>query len=106
MLSTAADCPVRPIVRRTEPGCCTTSCPSTVAVPPSGDTRVDRMLMSVVLPAPFGPSRAKIVPRSTVRSSDASTGVPANDLRRPRTSIAGGCGCRVMVSIPILMWMT
>src|SRR5262245_31348040 len=39
------------------------SWPSTVTVPALGLTMPQTMLISVVLPAPFGPSRAKISPR-------------------------------------------
>jgi len=54
-----------------------TSMPSTAAVPASGLARVVRILTVVVLPAPFGPTRAKIVPRATVsvRLSSALTRV-------------------------------
>ena len=40
------------------------SCPATTAVPLVGGTSVVNMRMSVLLPAPFGPSRPKISPLS------------------------------------------
>ena len=62
--------------------------------PKVGRDSVERMRRSVVLPAPFGPSRPKIEPRATsnVRSSRARTGgSPARvyNLTRPRTPMAG-----------------
>ena len=42
----------------------------------------------VVLPAPFGPSRAKIVPSATSRSMPSSTTLSPYDLRSPPTMIA------------------
>jgi hypothetical protein len=43
------------------------SWPSTVTVPPLALTMPQMMLISVVLPAPFGPSSAKISPRRISR---------------------------------------
>ena len=56
--STAANWPASPMRLRTATGSRTTSMPATVAVPPSGRSSVARTRISVVLPAPFGPSRA------------------------------------------------
>ncbi len=44
--------------------------------------------MVVVLPEPFAPSSAKIVPRPTVKSMPSRTCVAPNDLRRPVTAMA------------------
>ena len=55
-------------------GSATTSTPATHAEPAVGMTRVVSMPMVVVLPAPFGPSRPKISPRPTSRSSDSTAG--------------------------------
>jgi hypothetical protein len=52
------------------------SCPSTATVPVVGVTIPQMMLISVVLPAPFGPSRAKISPRRMVRSTLFSASNP------------------------------
>jgi hypothetical protein len=45
------------------------SWPSTLTVPALGVTMPQTMLMSVVLPAPLGPSSAKISPRRMSRST-------------------------------------
>jgi hypothetical protein len=37
------------------------------------DSSVDRIFTTVVLPAPFEPSRAKMLPRSTSKSTPCST---------------------------------
>lgn len=46
--------------------------PATRASPESGRERVVRILMVVDLPAPLGPSRAKMDPLATVRFSPSS----------------------------------
>src|SRR5262249_40852527 len=48
---------------------------------------VERILTSVVLPAPFEPSRAKMLPRATSRSMPRSTSRSPNDFSRPCTWI-------------------
>ena len=48
-----------------------TSKPKTRAVPDVGRSSVVKILMSVVLPAPFGPSRPKNSPGATSRSMPA-----------------------------------
>src|SRR5260221_13003762 len=45
------------------------SCPAAVTVPVVGVTMPHTMLMSVVLPAPFGPRSAKISPFTMSRST-------------------------------------
>ena len=55
----------RPVRRRTSRGCEATSKPATRALPSVGRSRVESMRTVVVLPAPFGPSRPKIVPGRT-----------------------------------------
>ena len=73
--STAENSPVTPIAARTPSGSAT----SVVAGRPPRSGRpsaaisVERILIIVVLPAPLGPSRAKIVPSATVRSMPSST---------------------------------
>src|ERR1700754_3529118 len=47
------------------------------------------MRTAVVLPAPLGPSNAKIVPSATSRSTPSSTACSPNDFRSPVTTIAG-----------------
>ena len=48
------------MLRRTCAGALTMSKPATVAVPSEGSSSVVSILMVVLLPAPFGPSRPKI----------------------------------------------
>ncbi len=67
--STAANCPVRLIDCLTPTGSARRSCPAMVAVPASGRSRVARIRTIVVLPAPFGPSRASTEPVSTASST-------------------------------------
>ena len=50
---------------------------------------VARMRTKVVLPAPFGPSSPRTVPRSTVRLTPVSALVEPNALVIPKTSIMG-----------------
>ncbi|MNF07490.1 hypothetical protein D3C80_2076780 [compost metagenome] len=59
-----------------------------MAVPPSYLSSVVRILTIVVLPAPLEPSRAKISPRFTSKSTPFRTSVSLKDFRRPFTSIA------------------
>ncbi len=64
--------------------CVTTSSPSTHARPADGASSVVRILMSVVLPAPFGPRRPNSSPGRTSRSTSrrATKSGPADDRRR------------------------
>src|SRR3954454_13681080 len=48
------------------------------------------MRISVVLPAPFGPSRPKTMPSGTSRSTPARAVVEPNRLTTPPTRTAGG----------------
>ena len=65
-----------PITDRTWPGCRSTSSPATAARPPSGLDRVVRIRTVVVLPAPFGPSRAKTLPAATEKLSPSRARTP------------------------------
>src|SRR5262249_20965945 len=65
-------CPTTPIDRRTSAASRTTSRPATRASPQSARERVVRIFTAVDLPAPFGPSRAKIVPASTSNERPSS----------------------------------
>jgi hypothetical protein len=56
--------------------------------PASASIRVERIWTIVVLPAPLGPSRAKIDPSATSRSTPSRTTFAPNDLRRPVARIA------------------
>jgi hypothetical protein len=51
-----------PMTRRTRFGWCSTSCPTTVAVPESGRASVVRILTVVDFPAPLGPSSPNTSP--------------------------------------------
>ena len=62
------------------------------AVPRSALMSVDRMRTVVVLPAPLGPSMAKMVPAGTSKSIPSSTTVPPNALPSPVTDSAAGAG--------------
>ena len=60
--STDANCPVSPISRRTFCVSFSTSWPKIFALPASGFDRVASILITVVFPAPFGPSTPQMVP--------------------------------------------
>jgi hypothetical protein len=77
--STAANCPVRLIDSRTPAASVATSKPLTPTVPASALSSVDRIFTTVVLPAPLEPSRAKMLPRATSRSTPRSTSNSLND---------------------------
>src|SRR2546428_258897 len=74
-----------------------TSRPSTRATPPSGTSSVARIDSSVVLPAPLGPSRPKMAPRSTCSDTPRSAAVSRRRSQPERnvfvtswTSMGGG----------------
>src|SRR6266446_2301520 len=54
--------------------------------PAEGSRNFVRRLKTVVLPAPFGPISAWIVPRRIVRSTPCTAVKPRNSLVRPRVS--------------------
>src|SRR3990172_2220492 len=70
---------MRPIADLTLSGLLTQSKPATSALPSEGERRVQRMLMVVVFPAPFGPRKPKTSPSFTVKEM-SSTAV--RDLNR------------------------
>src|SRR6266511_1836149 len=96
-LSTAENWPVTPIAARTESGSRATSWPATRTSPPSAPIKVERICTVVVLPAPLGPSSAKIVPSGTSRSMPSSTTWSPNDLRNVLALIAGRDGMVVIL---------
>src|SRR4051794_39130959 len=61
-----------------------------LAWPPLEPIKVDRICTVVVLPDPFGPSRANVVPAGTSKSIPSSTTLSPNDLRSPETAMALG----------------
>src|SRR5664280_1121112 len=69
--------------------------------PESDEIRVERMRIIVVLPAPFGPSRARIVPSSTVRLTLSSTRLLPNDLHTSLATIPGVLVWPVIVFCPL-----
>src|SRR6185295_17900317 len=67
------------------------SCPSAISTPVLGVTMPHMMLISVVLPAPFGPSSAKTSPRWISRSTRSSAFRPdAYVLVRLEMEMIGG----------------
>ena len=58
---------------RTSAAWVATSNALTLAVPASALSNVDRILTTVVLPAPFEPSRAKMLPRDTSKFTPRRT---------------------------------
>src|SRR5215467_6304073 len=85
---------------RTAAPCTATSKPLTAAVPASALSSVDKTFTVVVLPAPLEPSRAKMLPRATSKSTPRSTRSFLYDFSRPRTRIAG-TGC-VVIGYPFV----
>ena len=66
--SVVSSCGTSPISERAARYAATMSCPPTVTRPLVAVTMPQMMLISVVLPAPLGPSRPKISPRRISRS--------------------------------------
>src|SRR3989475_12642734 len=81
-------------------GCFATSHPITLADPDEGKSKVESILIMVVLPAPFGPRTPKTSPSLTFRStpSRASTlpPLPLNSLRKPSTSTVDFASLRLI----------
>jgi hypothetical protein len=86
--STAANCPDRPIRRRTSAGRSTTSSPATQARPRSGLSSVARIRTAVVFPAPFGPSTPSTPPAANSRSTPSSATTGPKHLPSPSATIA------------------
>ncbi len=63
--SMPTSCNATPATRRTSEAWLTTSKPPTVARPEVGRASVVKILIVVLLPAPFGPKNPKIFPAST-----------------------------------------
>jgi len=74
--SSVISCGTRPISSRAARKSRTTSCPPTVTLPDVGRTMPQMVEMSVVLPAPLGPSSAMISPSSISRLTDLSAEKP------------------------------
>jgi uncharacterized Zn-finger protein len=69
-------CGTTPIDRLALRGCSSMSKPQIVTLPPVFTTSPARMLISVDLPAPLGPSRPKICPRGTSKLTSSSARLP------------------------------
>src|SRR3712207_4132445 len=67
-----------------------TGVPSSTMLPESGARAPERILSSVLLPAPFSPSRAWISPRATSRSTSRSACTPGKPLLIPAMRSRGG----------------
>src|ERR1035438_903992 len=81
-------CGMTPILARTALGSRMMSYPATMAVPLVGGTSVVNMRMSVLLPAPFGPSRPKISPPGTMKLTLSTASSAPKRLLMPSTSMA------------------
>src|SRR3954466_9609650 len=87
--SSAAYCPVTPILAWTSAAGRTASNPGAVADPAVGRNSVDRMLIVVVLPAPLCPSNAHTEARATAKLTPCSADdLLPNDFARSRHSMA------------------
>jgi hypothetical protein len=75
-MSVVSSCGTSPILARAARKSRTMSWPSAVTVPVDAVTMPHTMLISVVLPAPLGPSSAKISPRRISRSTFLSAWKP------------------------------
>src|SRR5580704_1096742 len=85
--STAAYWPVREIEHLTWWASAKTSNPATVARPPSAASRVHRIRIIVVFPAPFGPNMAPTVPGGITKSTRSNaTKAPKRLLRSSMTT--------------------
>src|ERR1035438_4240339 len=69
--------------------------------PESAGIRVERMRTIVVLPAPFGPRSARIVPSSAVRLTLSSTRWLPNDLHTSLATIPGALVRPVIALCPL-----
>src|SRR5215469_34145 len=77
------------MLRRTESRSVIASWPATRAVPDVAFARVQRILIVVVLPAPFGPRNPKVSPRATSKSIPRTAWTSPYCLVRPETEITG-----------------
>src|SRR5216684_8962746 len=86
--SEVSACGITPIESRTPSGSRRISCPATRAVPEVGGVSVVSMRISVVLPAPLGPSRPKISPSVTSKLISFTATSSPNFFDRRSTSMA------------------
>ena len=71
------------MLRRTASRSVRTSWPATRALPAVGRASVQRMLMVVDLPAPFGPRKPKVSPGSTRKSTPRTASTSPYRFSRP-----------------------
>jgi hypothetical protein len=83
---TEANCPVRLTRPRTASPSITTSWPKTRAVPESGRSRVARIRIVVVFPAPLGPRTPYISQRLTPRCPGRSRCAAGRTTSRPTSA--------------------
>src|SRR6266481_6101567 len=86
--SEVSACGMTPMECRTPSASVTTSCPLTLAVPEVGGVSVVIIRISVVLPAPLGPSKPKISPVGTVKLTSFTATKSPNCFLSLLTSIA------------------
>src|SRR5450755_3477094 len=78
------------MLRRTVSRSVAASWPATRAVPDVALASVQRILIVVVLPAPFGPRKPKVSPAATVKSIPRTASTSPYLLVSPDTSMTGG----------------
>jgi hypothetical protein len=66
-------------------------------LPDEGRIMLASILMSVVFPAPFGPSTASVLPEGTSRSMPPSALKLPKDFTSPDISTAGSADCNGLV---------
>ena len=79
-----------PMLRRTSSCSVRVSWPATLAEPDVALASVQRILMVVVLPAPFGPRKPKVSPRTTSKSIPRTASTSSYRLVRLETDITAG----------------
>src|ERR687894_804635 len=85
---------------RTQRASWTTSWPSTRAVPDVGVRSVISILIVVVLPAPFGPSRPNSSPRRTVKLTPRTASTTSGRRRRTPVDVRYVRGRDGLVTVP------
>src|ERR1700730_8072400 len=75
------------MLRRTESRSVAASWPATRAVPDVAFARVHKILIVVVFPAPFGPRKPKVSPRTTSKAMPRTASTSPYRLVRPETVI-------------------
>src|ERR1035438_9781308 len=96
-------CGITPMRARTALGSRMISWPATTAVPLEGGTSVVNIRISVLLPAPLGPSRPKISPGGTVKLTLSTASSVPKRLLMAHTSIAAPSGDGFCFSIALIL---